>query len=291
MTAPDLLPDSLLPAPTRDRLLGLILLMALLHAILLLGITFGVGPQSPTSRGMEVILASDDLPEAERNERAAYTAQRTQLGAGNTRDQPTSSPDRRRPAPATPPEGAQAEADDPTLASSGPSMTIRYMGSVAAVKRRAPEEPADEVSQTGRGDGPELVLRGDPNTGRWLSPDTQGSILAPYLDQWRRKIERLGTLNYPTIARDHGHRGAPVIEVALRYDGVLEDARVQGGSGDAALDQAALHILKLASPFNPFPPELAAKYRIMRFAYQWQFVTGRASGSFVTSATEGAPRP
>ena len=94
-----------------------------------------------------------------------------------------------------------------------------------------------------------------------------------------------------TIARDHGHRGAPVIEVALRYDGVLEDARVQGASGDAALDQAALHILKLASPFNPFPPELAAKYRIMRFAYQWQFVTGRASGSFVTSATEDASRP
>jgi protein TonB len=279
MTAPD------------DRLVGLVLLMALLHAILLLGITFGVGPQAPTTRGMEVILASEDLPEAERNDRAAYMAQRTQLGAGNTRDLATSSPDRRRSAPAEPPELVAEVADDSALASAGPSTTIRYLGSVAAIKRPVAEAPADDTGQAGRGDGTELVLRGDPKTGRWLSPDTQGSILAPYLDQWRRKIERLGTLNYPTIARDHGRRGAPVIEVALRYDGVLEDARVQGGSGDAALDQAALNILRLASPFNPFPPELAAKYRIMRFAYQWQFVTGRASGTFVTSATDGSSRP
>ena len=295
MTVRDLLPESPMEseilAPSRDRLVGLVLLMALLHAILLLGITFGVGPQSPTTRGMEVILTSDDLPEVERNDRAAYTAQRTQLGAGNTRDLPTSSPDRRRPAPAASPAAAEEDAGDPGLASIAPSTTMRYLGSVAAIKRPRAQEPVDDNGQAGRGDGTELVLRGDPKTGRWLSPDTQGSILAPYLDQWRRKIERLGTLNYPTIARARGKRGAPVIEVALRYDGVLEDARVQGGSGDAALDQAALNILKLASPFNPFPPELAAKYRIMRFAYQWQFVTGRASGTFVTSATDGSSRP
>jgi protein TonB len=295
MTVRDLLPESPMEseilAPSRDRLVGLVLLMALLHAILLLGITFGVGPQSPTTRGMEVILTSDDLPEAERNDRAAYTAQRTQLGAGNTRDLPTSSPDRRRPAAAASPEAAEEDAGDPGLTSVAPSTTMRYLGSVAAIKHPMAQESADDNGQAGRGDGSELVLRGDPKTGRWLSPDTQGSILAPYLDQWRRKIERLGTLNYPTIARDRGKRGAPVIEVALRYDGVLEDARVQGGSGDAALDQAALNILKLASPFNPFPPELAAKYRIMRFAYQWQFVTGRATGRFVTSATDGSSRP
>ena len=49
-------------------------------------------------------------------------------------------------------------------------------------------------------------------------------------------------------------------------------------SGSPELDQAALEILKLASPFDPFPPELAAKYRVLRFAYEWQF-SGGAPGA------------
>jgi len=40
------------------------------------------------------------------------------------------------------------------------------------------------------------------------------------------------------------------------------------------LDQAALTILHLASPFNPFPATLAKHYSRLRFAYQWDFVAG-----------------
>jgi len=52
-----------------------------------------------------------------------------------------------------------------------------------------------------------------------------------------------------------------------------------------------LSILKLASPFEPFPPEMAAEYRILRFAYQWEFVAGRTSIGNVTTGTDGAAGP
>ena len=46
-------------------------------------------------------------------------------------------------------------------------------------------------------------------------------------------------------------------------------------SGYPDLDAAAVQILKLASPFDPFPPELSREYRVLRFAYEWQFTGGR----------------
>ena len=45
------------------------------------------------------------------------------------------------------------------------------------------------------------------------------ALLAPYLDAWRRKVERLGTLNFPQIARDGA--GNPILEVSIRRDEVV----------------------------------------------------------------------
>ena len=47
-------------------------------------------------------------------------------------------------------------------------------------------------------------------------------------------------------------------------------------SGRKEIDQAALSILRLASPFDPFPPELRKQYDELRFAYEWQFLGGGA---------------
>ena len=72
-------------APVRDRLLMTLFIAVLIHGMIILGLTFaGGGSQSAGSRGLDVLLVSDELPTAERNDTAAYLAQRTQLGSGNT---------------------------------------------------------------------------------------------------------------------------------------------------------------------------------------------------------------
>ncbi len=75
-------------APVRDRLITTLFLAALVHGLIIVGVTFNaVAKGTSGAPGIEVLLVSDELPEAERNDYATYLAQRTQLGAGNTREQ------------------------------------------------------------------------------------------------------------------------------------------------------------------------------------------------------------
>ena len=85
-------------------------------------------------------------------------------------------------------------------------------------------------------------------------------------------------------ARTTGARESPLVSVAIASDGRVQEAQIRRSSGDAELDQAALATLKLASPFDPFPPELAAQYRVLHFAYEWQFTGGRVGTGTVSTA-------
>jgi protein TonB len=288
-------------APVRERLMSMLFLAAIAHAIIILGLSFSAGGPSGAAPGMEVLLVTEDLPEARRNEQALYLAQRTQLGSGNTHTLPAGSPESQVAASgaelagvaeSTTPEGARPGAE-PVLATLAPEPLILWLGQSGegAAEQHARLAATGSASSYGRGDARELVLRGDPKTGRWISPDTRASNLAPYLDAWRRKVERIGTLNFPSAARRAGLTGSPVVEVTLGRDGRLLEATVQRGSGQAQIDQAALEILGLASPFEPFPSDLARDYDALRFAYQWEFFNGEVAAGSVTVGINGSGGP
>ena len=133
----------------------------------------------------------------------------------------------------------------------------------------------------------ELQLKGAPRRELVVTPNTRSSEVAVYLDAWRRRIEQVGTVNFPNAARRSKLSGNPVIEVVLASSGGLVRADVQRSSGHGELDRAAMDILKLATPFDAFPEELAARHDVLRFAYEWQFVGGRLAGSAVEVPVSG----
>jgi protein TonB len=280
-------------APVWDRLLTMLFLAALLHGLIILGLTFsasaGEGGSAP---GLEVLLTSDELPEADKNPTATYLAQRTQLGSGNTREavaphnRSSSVPKARH---AGTPEGNSLAAnngvagsrDERVLTTVAWNTDVRYVadeGSAGAMRERPLLVDMPPAAQPGPQDeaGP-AKLRGPERDELWVTPDTRAATLAPYLDAWRRKVERIGTINYPSAARGATAQESPVVEVGIASSGILDRVVIRRSSGSPELDQAALAILKLASPFDPFPPELAAQYRVLRFAYEWQFVGGRVA--------------
>ena len=87
-------------------------------------------------------------------------------------------------------------------------------------------------------------------------------------------MERLGTLNYPTVAREQARTRWPVVEVELAANGRLVECQDPPLLRRRRLDAAALEILKLASPFDPFPPEMAQGFPELGFAYEWRFEAG-----------------
>ena len=120
----------------------------------------------------------------------------------------------------------------------------------------------DESNPSIRDDNPrELVT----------SVDTRESVIAGYLDRWKRKIETIGVKYFPEKGIMQGLTGSPTLEVTISASGQLEDVVLRQSSGSRILDQAALNILRRAAPFDPFPQAIRLDYDQLRFAYKWQF--------------------
>jgi protein TonB len=292
-------------APVSERLTAMLFLAALLHAILILGLTFAAGGRGGGSDTpqLDVLLVTNEVPEAQSNDQAVYLAQRSQLGSGNTDVPLHSASPASRGAPDPRPDAGRGTGnasgaiplDKPVLASSAAGSDIRYFGEApAAPAAQPPPEFIGDMPgepRSGHGDAVELLLRGKANAEHWVTPDTRASKLAPYLAAWKRKVERVGNLNLPFAVRNAGLSGSPVVEVEIAANGRLQQANVRRSSGFGALDEAALTILKLASPFEPFPADLAANYAQLRFTYQWDFVAGTLQSGAVTVSSDTPAGP
>ena len=290
--------------PIRDRLVTTLFLAAVVHGMIILGVTFTASraPAGPAP-GLDVQLLTEDARDEPRDREAAYLAQASRVGAGTTTERiaartpfgPPPEPDSadgRNPDAAPGAAGAAARqassGDESVLATSARRPTVRYSG-----ESRPDTGPDDMPLLIGAADGgrPRLPQTADfggedavdavqltgpaARAGSFVSPDTRRSLLAPYLDGWRRKVERLGTLNYPTVAREQANRTQwPVLEVEITANGYLKTAKIRRSSGDRRLDDAALQILKLASPFDPFPSDMAKVFPELGFAYEWRFERG-----------------
>ena len=277
-------------APVWDRLLTMVFIVGLLHGLLIVGLTFNAAARDRASApGLEVLLVSDELPEADKNPTATYLAQRTQTGSGNTRksvaprNRAQSVPTLRHAGTA---EGSSLSAaalaagkdqDEQVLSSIAWSTNVRYLaeaGEAGATHEQPLLIDESPAADPGPDDQGPAQLRGPQRDELWITPDTRASGLAPYLDGWRRKVERIGTHAYPNMPELAANHPSPVVEVHIAASGKLERALIITSSGSPELDQAALETLKLASPFEPFPRELTAQHRTLGFRYAWQWSRG-----------------
>ncbi|MFK0571490.1 energy transducer TonB, partial [Endozoicomonas sp.] len=94
-----------------------------------------------------------------------------------------------------------------------------------------------------------------------------------YKESWRRKVEKVGNINYPEKARRDQLYGELRLMVAIKRDGTLSSVEIMASSGYKVLDDAAIRIVKLASPFAPFDDTLKS-YDIVEIIRTWRFEPG-----------------
>ena len=281
------------PNAAHDRLATAIFLAVALHLLILLGIGFSAATKGHgEGSSLEVIVVHDPVSDPVQNEQADYLAEVNQRGAGTATDV------RRAEAPGGGvPAGAEGTAsgggshqygngDDDLVATRSAGKTANSYA-IAAGERSPLVMEAPRADDTAFDTGDALALRGHPKNELLVTANTRASRVAVYLDAWRHRIERIGTANYPLDLIRRAHlTGSPVLEVRVSADGRLVDAIVSRSSGHLALDQAALNILRLSAPFEPFPGPLAALHDSLRLTYEWQFSKGELTDSTVRAPTD-----
>lgn len=286
----------------RDRLSSTVFLAALFHGIVILGVTFG-GPDpgfSPATT-LDVVIVTRDQRPAIAPEDATALAQQNLDGAGNTAetDQLRTAVARSAPAPAIGPDRVGArDQRDPGESTPRQAAVVTSLVSDRAVGPAREEGEAEPVEQqsalAGAPDAVELVNEPDSRTlitasgprELVVSARTRESRIARYLSGWKSKVERIGTLNFPRQAATRELTGNPTLEVAIAANGTLREVLIRQSSGQRRLDEAAIEILRLAAPFEPFPDYLREDYDVLRFAYEWRFSEGgKAAGLMVARGT------
>lgn len=101
----------------------------------------------------------------------------------------------------------------------------------------------------------------------------KSAIEAQYIDSWVNKVEGIGNLNYPSQAQRERISGKLILNVLLDHNGNVIKVQVAISSGSQVLDQAAVQIVKISSPFPPFPGEMRNKYDQLMITRTWQFNT------------------
>jgi protein TonB len=96
---------------------------------------------------------------------------------------------------------------------------------------------------------------------------------AQYEEEWRAKVERWGTVNYPAEARGKLY-GNLRLTVTIRPDGSVENIELDRSSGLKVLDAAAFKIVKMASPFAAFPASIKRDTDLLVITRTWFFSQG-----------------
>jgi protein TonB len=270
-----------------DRLGLTLLVAAAAHAFVILGITFKpFDPVRPKHRqqSMEIMVVNQAAEPPEEDEKPDFLAQTSQQGSGEQQE-PVKPSFESAPPPSPPPQPQQAQPQ--------PQAPL----TTEASKQKTPQESPPEAtplplsaSQLLNSKELEIArLTADlqrrsqayakmPKR-RAISASTKEYKYAAYLDAWRRKVERVGNLNYPDQAKRSRLYGNLVLHVAVRADGSVERVRVLHSSGHKILDDAAVRIVRMSAPFSPFPEEIRKETDILDITRTWQFLRSGQFGS------------
>ena len=295
MTLPADLPADFAPPRVRaaDRLGFTLFLAALLHLALILGLGFTFAKPEEIRRTMEITLATSKS-EAPPN-KADYLAQDNQQGSGTLDKKAVpktteiapfqdSKINKVTPPPAAKPEVApQPAPPKAVVATTRPKpqkVETRPKEQQPKVQPKAATPTFDSADLSSQIASLEAELANEqqlyakrPRIHRLSAASTMRDKGAWYKDEWRKKVERIGNLNYPDEARRQQIYGSLRLLVSINHDGSLYEVLVLESSGQPLLDQAAQRIVRLAAPFAPFTGDLSDIDRL-EIVRTWRFARG-----------------
>lgn len=253
-----------------DRFLVALLVALVLHAAILFGVRFRLPAPPPMRRTLDIELVSQ--ADGRRPEKADYLADRNSDGGASKQAR------RPQPPPQSRPRGMP---QPPPPARPQPRRVLTRQ----AARQAVTQAPHPQPQPSPRLDPgllnrqiAELDLRPRPSlrfAGERVTPieriRAHKYVAAAYERAWQEKVERIGNLNYPDEARRKGLSGKLLVSVWVAKDGTVKKIKIRRSSGYKVLDAAVVRIVRLASPFAPFPKELAQQTDVLVITRTWRF--------------------
>lgn len=275
-----------------DRM-GLTIFLAMaLHAIVILGISFDLedllnNRQMPT---MEITLVHSHSKEAP--EDADYLAQANQQGGGNVEEKvrPSSPFSNPQPTPedglaphsqlaVSPPPLKKAEedkklmtAEDSPFSRDSRDFKRDIPTETKSIKAAQLYERSREFARL-RAEIQQLkqAYQQTPQHTYVTGTNAKQYRFASYIEAWRDKVEKFGSLNYPEAAIRNNINGDLLLDVAINAEGGIDSMRILRSSGHKLLDDAAQSIVKMAAPFPPLTQEILKDTDILHISLVWRF--------------------
>jgi len=272
-----------------ERLSATLALSLIFFGVLILGVAFSQEDAAPVVPTLDVILTQTSTPEPP--DKADFIAQSSNRGGG---DQDRAQRPREDQVAQIPKEerGIAAQALSAQAPPPAPDPRQRLLATIADSGRRVPlpeEQPTSELLPlpTGRElmqqsaemarlsaeiDRAQQLMAKRPKR-KFISASTQEYEYASYMRAWVQKVERIGNLNYPDQARKQGVSGRLIMTVSVGRDGEVKGVLINTSSGRKVLDDAAVQVVHLASPFAPLP-KTDEQIDILEITRTWDFKNG-----------------
>jgi hypothetical protein len=103
----------------------------------------------------------------------------------------------------------------------------------------------------------------------WGRTDPNADVIL-YAEAWSRKIQLNMTFDMVREAAKQPHTD-PMVTVAIRSDGSVESVTFVLSSGVPALDEAIRRVVHSQTPYQVFPPGLAAEFDVIEIRRTWYF--------------------
>ncbi|UTA48227.1 TonB family protein [Simiduia sp. 21SJ11W-1] len=292
--------SSMLQAPAEsqnDRLIFTLFVALAVHALVLFGLTFKVDQGEARTPTLEITLANHKS--ASEPDKADFLAQQNQEASGTIDEAKAQTTDQSaeffapvinevNPTPQQrqiKPTERREEQLVTTTSRSSHSASLKLDKPTPEAEERPgenqerPNSHAEIASLMAEIDRQRQQYAKRPRIRHLTSVATKSSAEAAYLLKWTDKVEYVGNRNFPQEALNREIFGAVTLAVRVRPDGRLDQVEITHPSGYRLLDDAALNIIRDASPFAPVPHAVLQNHTHLEIVRTLRFeITGLSSG-------------
>lgn len=277
-----------------DRLSFTLFLALAVHGLLIFGVVFSYSGEPAEPPSIEITLATHKTREAP--DRADFKAQFNQQASGTLDEKRELTTQREAdfadnkirevtPIPQQQAMRASEEKQLETLHTDAESrLQVAKLDDPQELTAREEREGQDTpvparsteiASLMAKLDRQKQAYANRPRIQRLTSVSTMAAPEAAYLHRWQQRIETVGNDNFPQQALARNIFGQLRVSVTINTNGTIDDVELLGTSGHKILDSAALQIVHLAAPFEPFPGEISRDWDQLKIIRTWRFeITG-----------------